>query len=118
MPVDIDEENVVPFSPPGRPRFDATHINTVLRQRSKQPVPSARIIRIHGGHEQRGFIVAARREQFATDDKKPRRVVRAILDIGDQLVQCIDFGGRISGDGGRTGFIPCAPCCSRSPLVW
>src|SRR5688572_19607267 len=101
MPLDVKEENVVPFLAMRRARLDARETDLVFRERLEQPEQRTWRVGVQRRTQDGGAIFAGRLEHLLAHYKKAGGVVLAILDLRGQHLQAVDVGSGLAGDGGR-----------------
>ena len=79
-----------------RPRFDPVHADAAPRQRLQHAVQRAGPVADE--HQQRGAVVAGRRERFATEHQEARGVVAAVLDRAGDALQAVHQARGLAGD--------------------
>ena len=82
MPVDINEEYVMPFTPLRRARLYTGHVYILISQWLEQFMQSTRIFGICRRQQNTGAILTTGREYFAANDEETCRVIRPIFYIG------------------------------------
>lgn len=82
-------------------------------QRLEQPVESTGRIGPAGRHQQRGLVLAARPERLLADDEEARGVVLAVLDVGDEDLEAVDFRRDLPRDRRRALLVAGATGCLR-----
>ena len=111
--LDVDEEHIVPFALARGPRFDARHVDAVLRERLQQPEQRAGIVGAARRHQQRRAVGAARRKQLAADDEEPGGVVGMVLDLLGEEIEPVDLRRGAARDRRRTPLVAGAACTLR-----
>src|SRR2546422_1322482 len=82
MALEIDEDDVLPGTLPGRARLDLREVDAVARERLQDPIEGPG----HVAHreEDRGLVAPRGTDGPATDDEEARRVLRIVLDARPQ----------------------------------
>src|SRR2546426_139097 len=96
MALEIDEDDVLPGTLPGRARLDLREVDAVARERLQDPIEGPG----HVAHreEDRGLVAPRGTDGPATDDEEARRVLRIVLDARPQEGNVIEAGGKLGGD--------------------
>src|SRR2546426_8980536 len=95
MALEIDEDDVLPGTLPGRARLDLREVDAVARERLQDPIEGPG----HVAHreEDRGLVAPRGTDGPATDDEEARRVLRIVLDARPQEGNVIEAGGKLGG---------------------
>ena len=96
MAGDIDEERILPKVSVRRTRFDPVHADAAPRERLQHAIQRAGTVADE--HQQRGAVVARRRERFAAQHQEAGGVVAAVLDRAGDLLQAVHVSRRLTCD--------------------
>src|SRR2546427_8008888 len=93
MALEIDEDDVLPGTLPGRARLDLREVDAVARERLQDPIEGPG----HVAHreEDRGLVAPRGTDGPATDDEEARRVLRIVLDARPQEGNAVEAGGQL-----------------------
>ncbi len=97
MPLDIDEDHVLPRPTLGGPGLDLGEIDPQTRQRRQDPVQGTRLV-AHG-EEDRRLVAPGRAGRREADDEESGRVVLIVLDAGAQHRDTVEPPRQLGGDG-------------------